>query len=153
MNEIETKFSETLNEVLERGFVIIQDHKCEIEKYEDWYVIIYGKNNLYLKIEAQPREPYFSGYVPDFAIFASAVLPNTDKFFNVVSIFVNFYVCNFCLLFGLARCSCAPAFGLALVFIYNKKLRFLVLFRLKIHLPTYLLTIPLYISFCLSIIY
>lgn len=69
MNEIETKFSETLNEVLERGFVIIQDHRCEIAKEDDWYEIIYGKNNLYLQIESQPKDPYFSGYIPDFAIY------------------------------------------------------------------------------------
>ena len=73
MNEIETKFSETLNAVLERGFVIIQDHRCEITKEEDWYNIIYAKNNLCLQIEAQPKDNVFNGYIPDFAIFINGL--------------------------------------------------------------------------------
>ena len=69
MNEIETQFYENLQEVLQRGFVIIQDHKCEITQEEDWYAISYVKNKMLLQIDIQPHRVLFSGYIPDFAIY------------------------------------------------------------------------------------
>ena len=77
MNEIETHFSETLNEVLERGFVVVWDKKfcitkefCELEKS---YTLEVPEDKIILQIEPQPREVVFNGYIPDFAIFINGL--------------------------------------------------------------------------------
>lgn len=70
MNQIETKFYETLTQVLKRGFVIYQDQKIDIKQEDDWYSIQFN-NALDIQIEPQPKESYFNGYIPDFVIYVN----------------------------------------------------------------------------------
>lgn len=69
MNEIETKFSETLNAVLERGFIIVQDQRLEVEQAEEYYYIRFNNKLLEFTISAQSKDEIFEGYIPDFAIY------------------------------------------------------------------------------------
>lgn len=74
MNEIETKFYETFLKILKRGFVIYQDKKVDIKQEDDWYSIQLNNNTLDIQIEPQPKESYFNGYIPDFAIYVNNLL-------------------------------------------------------------------------------
>jgi len=69
MNEIETKFSETLNAVLERGFIIVQDQRLEVEQAEEYYYIRFNNKLLEFTISVQSKDEIFEGYIPDFAIY------------------------------------------------------------------------------------
>ena len=69
MNKIETKFYEALIQVLKRGFVIYLDQKIDIKQEDDWYSIKINKDRFELLVEPQPKEDYFSGYIPDFVIY------------------------------------------------------------------------------------
>jgi hypothetical protein len=68
MNQIETKFFETFNEVLDRGFVIVQDQELEIKKDGDYYSLTVSSGKMFFQIECQPSAENFNGYIPDFEI-------------------------------------------------------------------------------------
>ena len=68
MNQIETKFFETFNEVLGRGFVIVQDQELEIKKDGDYYSLTVPSGKMFFQIECQPSAENFNGYIPDFEI-------------------------------------------------------------------------------------
>lgn len=73
MNQIETKFYETFFEVIEKGFVIIDDEKWEISKEsmcDENYYYLETSNKKYInfEIEPHPEEEMFNGYIPDFMI-------------------------------------------------------------------------------------
>lgn len=73
MNQIETKFYETFFEVIEKGFVIIDDEKWEISKESSggetyYYLEINNKKYITFEIEPHPDEEMFNGYIPDFMI-------------------------------------------------------------------------------------
>ena len=77
MNEIETQFSEALEKVLERGFVVALDTQYRITKeicgLEKSYTLELPDDKVILQIEPQPKDDVFSGYVPDFAIFINGL--------------------------------------------------------------------------------
>ena len=74
MNQIETKFYDSFVGILERGFVIYQDQKIDIDYNEEWYSIQFNKDEILFQIEAQPNKFYFNGYIPDFAIYMNNMI-------------------------------------------------------------------------------
>lgn len=75
MNQIETKFYETLTHVLNRGFVIAYDQKLElqeIDKEKHLYFIL-GENPMSIVVEIHPEKSCFQGYIPDFAIYINGL--------------------------------------------------------------------------------
>lgn len=75
MNQIETKFYEALSFVLNRGFVTVQDKRLQIMGHynKDSFFIRSDEKTIFVTVKAQPKEEYFQGYVPDFAIFINGL--------------------------------------------------------------------------------
>lgn len=75
MNQIETKFYEALSFVLNRGFVTVQDKRLQImgTNNKDSFFISSDEKTISVTVKAQPKDEYFQGYVPDFAIFINGL--------------------------------------------------------------------------------